>query len=123
MKNFIYYLILLILSATIASANQADDERTPLRIKGVFPHLTVMADGVGSNSETGIGALIPWANKLWAISYVAHIKGAGIGLYEISPDLSVRLHPESVTGTFANRIVRWDGSTWSPVGDGGLGVP
>ena len=79
----------------------------PVNIKGVFPHLTVMADGVGSTSEAGIGALIPWANKLWAIGYVAHIKGEGIGLYEISEDMTMRLHPESVTGTFANRMVHW----------------
>ncbi|MBX3177019.1 MAG: hypothetical protein KF886_06655 [Candidatus Hydrogenedentes bacterium] len=67
-----------------------------------------MADGVGSTSETGIGALIPWANKLWAVGYVAHIKGDGIGLYEISEDMSMRKHPESVTGTFANRMVHWE---------------
>ncbi|MHC4160167.1 MAG: hypothetical protein ACYSSO_13935, partial [Planctomycetota bacterium] len=54
----------------------------PIHIKGVFPSLTVMAPGMGSKSETGIGALIPWADKLWAIGYVAHIKGEGIGLYE-----------------------------------------
>ncbi len=81
---------------------------TPLQINGVFPSLTVFADGVGSHSETGIGALIPWANKLWAIGYVVHIRGDGIGLYEISDDMTMRLHPESVTGTFANRMVHWE---------------
>jgi hypothetical protein len=67
-----------------------------------------MAPGVGSTSETGIGALIPWADKLWAIGYVAHIQGSGIGLYEISDNMTMRLHPESVTGTFANRMVHWE---------------
>jgi hypothetical protein len=81
---------------------------SPPQVGGVFPHLTVHADGVGSNSETGIGALIPWANKLWAVGYVAHIRGEGIGLYEIEEDFSARLHPESVTGTFANRLVHWE---------------
>ncbi|MCK6446273.1 MAG: hypothetical protein L6Q99_07770 [Planctomycetes bacterium] len=70
-------------------------------------HFVVRADGVGSDSETGIGALIPWANRLWAIGYVAHVRGEGIGLYEIRDDLSWRLHPESITGTFANRFVHW----------------
>ncbi|MEA3224807.1 MAG: hypothetical protein U9Q07_02570, partial [Planctomycetota bacterium] len=60
------------------------------------------------DSETGIGALIPWANKLWAIGYVAHIRGKGIGLYEISEDMTMRLHPASVTGTYANRLVHWE---------------
>ena len=70
--------------------------------------MTVRADGVGSDSETGIGALIPWANKLWAIGYVAHIRGKGIGLYEIDEDMTMRLHPASVTGTYANRMVHWE---------------
>jgi hypothetical protein len=79
-----------------------------VQINGVFPNLTVFAPGVGSTSETGIGALIPWADKLWAIGYVAHIQGSGIGLYEISDNMTMRLHPESVTGTFANRMVHWE---------------
>ncbi len=78
------------------------------RVGHVFPHLTVMAPGVESTSETGIGALIPWADRLWAVGYVAHIRGEGIGLYEIRDDFSWRLHPESVTGTFANRLVHWE---------------
>jgi hypothetical protein len=73
----------------------------------VFPHFAVSAPGVGSNSEAGIGALIPWADRLWAVGYVAHIRGEGLGLYEIKSDLSWRLHPSSVTGTFANRLVHW----------------
>lgn len=79
-----------------------------LQVDGVFPHLTMFAPGAESDSETGIGALIPWADRLWAIGYVAHIKGSGIGLYEIKDDMTFRLHPESVTGTFANRMVHWE---------------
>ncbi len=87
---------------------QGDGRDRPIQVKGIFPHMTVMAPGAGSASETGIGALIPWADRLWAIGYVAHIRGAGIGLYEIGPDLSFELHPKSVTGTFANRMVHWE---------------
>jgi hypothetical protein len=68
----------------------------------------MMAPGVESDSETGIGAVIPWADRLWAVGYVAHIRGSGIGLLEIKEDLSFRLHPASVTGTFANRMVHWE---------------
>src|SRR5947209_7056601 len=82
--------------------------RSALNVSGVFPHMTVMAPGAGSTSETGIGALIPWADRLWAIGYVAHIQGSGIGLYEIRDDMAFRLHPESVTGTFANRMIHWE---------------
>jgi len=79
----------------------------PVHINGVFPNLTVMAKGIGSDSEAGIGALIPWADKLWAVGYVSHIRGEGLGLYEISEDMTMRRHPASVTGTFANRMVHW----------------
>ena len=79
-----------------------------VQVKGVFPTLTIYAEGVGSDSETGIGALIPWANRLWAIGYVAHIHGEGIGLYQINDDMTMKKRPESITGTFANRLVHWD---------------
>jgi len=77
-------------------------------VNGVFPGLTVYAPGAGSDSETGIGGLIPWADRLWAVAYVAHIKGEGVGLYEIGADMTMSLHPESVTGTFANRLIHWE---------------
>ncbi len=97
---------------TISLAQPADEHawHTPgPAVAGghVYPHLTVRAPGVGSRSEAGIGALIPWADRLWAVGYVAHISGSGLGLYEIKEDLSWRLHPESVNGTFANRYVHW----------------
>jgi hypothetical protein len=107
--------LLVALSPALLPAQDGPAVRTntpppapPLQVNGVFPHMTVMAPGVGSTTETGIGALIPWADKLWAIGYVAHIQGEGIGLYEIGPDMSFRRHPASVTGTFANRLVHWE---------------
>ncbi len=80
----------------------------PLQIDGVFPDLTVHASDVGSRSETRFGALIPWADRLWAIGYVAHISGGGIGLDEIVENIEMRLHPTSVAGTFAVRMVHWE---------------
>jgi hypothetical protein len=80
--------------------------QTPVHINGVFPKLTVISDDVtAKRTETGIGALMAWANKLWMVGYVAHIEGNGIGLYEISEEMTMRKHPESVTGTYANRMV------------------
>jgi hypothetical protein len=87
---------------------QTPDGKEKRLIGNVFPHMTVMAPGVGSDSETGIGALMPWADRLWLVGYVAHIRGEGIGLYEVGPDLSFTRRPESVTGTFANRMVHWE---------------
>jgi hypothetical protein len=73
----------------------------------VDPTMTVRAPGTGSDSEAGIGALIPWADRLWAVGYVAHIRGSGLGLYEVSADMKWAKRPESVTGTYANRYIHW----------------
>jgi len=76
----------------------------PLQISGVFPHMTVSVPEV-PGSETGIGALMPWADRLWMVTYVAHIRGEGTGLFEITPDFRIIKRPESVVGTFANRMI------------------
>lgn len=98
----------LVIACICMGADTGLGDSTLIEIDGVFPSMTVYAPGVGSGSETGIGALIPWADRLWAVGYVAHIKGQGIGLYEIGDDMKMRLRPESVTGTFANRMVHWE---------------
>ena len=91
----------------IDSRDTQPEKLLPVQVNGVFPQMTVMAQGLGSNSEAGIGALIPWAQQLWAVGYVAHINGQGLGLYEIGEDMTMRRHPASVTGTFANRLPHW----------------
>jgi hypothetical protein len=95
------------LDVNTPAAEDIKSEQLPINVNGVFPNLTVMAEGLGSDSEAGIGALIPWANKLWTVGYVSHIRGEGLGLYEINEDMTMRRHPASVTGTFANRMAHW----------------
>ena len=50
---------------------------------------------------------MPWANRLWVITYVAHMKetGSGTGLYEIDENFNLKKRAESVVGTYANRLV------------------
>ena len=84
--------------------NETSGEGNPLQVGGAFPGLAIVGDHI-DRSEMGIGALLPWADRLWIISYVAHIKGTGGGLYELDERMRMRKHPESVTGTFANRMV------------------
>lgn len=98
-------LVMVLSLAAALAAQQSTSSPPPLRIGNVLPQATVMAHGVGSDSETGIGALIPWADRLWAVGYVAHQRGSGIGLYSMGEDLVLQQHPASVTGTFANRLV------------------
>lgn len=98
MKKITFFFLFLTFLKNILNAQQ------PIQIKGVFPQMAVVADHK-NRSEAGIGALVPWANKLWAVGYVAHITGSGVGLYEINADMTSRRHPLSYTGTYANRYI------------------
>jgi len=76
-----------------------------IHIGGVFPHTAVVADHI-PRTETGIGALMPWANRLWFITYPSNPgHGGGTGLFSLDEDLCLTKHPESVVGTYANRII------------------
>ncbi|MDR1938964.1 MAG: hypothetical protein LBQ73_10785 [Tannerellaceae bacterium] len=77
-----------------------------IHVGGVFPHLAMTA-GHSPRTEAGTGALFPWADRLWVITYVAHLdrSGSGTGLYEINEKMELRKRPESVVGTYANRLL------------------
>ncbi len=83
-------------------------------ISGVYPHLTTYAqsrvDGLFSradSSECGIGAIVPWAGKLWMVTYAPHKPlGSDHKLYSIHPDTKkMTIHKESVGGTPAGRMI------------------
>lgn len=78
-----------------------------MQFSGIDPRLSFTAGNIGRRSESGIGALMPWADRLWAVTYVSHGSktGSGTGLFEIDEQLNVRKRPESYVGTYANRYV------------------
>ena len=56
--------------------------------------------------ECGTGALVPWAGRLWVITYGPHLPfGSSDKLYEITPELTQLIRPESICGTPANRMI------------------
>jgi hypothetical protein len=70
------------------------------------PTIGLKADNVPTRTECGIGALMPWADALWASTYNSHKKGTGtgLGLYRIGEDLKAeRVHVHN--GTHANRLI------------------
>lgn len=105
--SFIFLLIILVPDIVFSQISKDSSQLrgNAININGVFPNLTILGTCDKDRSESGIGALIPWADKLWMIGYVAHIQGSGIGLYEISDNMTMAKHPESVTGTYANRMI------------------
>src|SRR5690554_1166711 len=71
-------------------------------VSGIYPHLAMY----NNEGECGTGALVPWAGKLWAITYGPHLPfGSSDKLYEITPDLKRVIREESIGGTPANRMI------------------
>ncbi len=85
----------------------------PTSISGVVPALAVKASHHPARTETGIGALMPWADRLWMVTYVASKAGSGdhTGLFTVSDDLRLARHPASVVGTYANRMIHHETDT------------
>lgn len=95
-SNLLSAALLAGLAATAATA-----EQKPF-VSGVYPHLAMFND----EGECGTGAVVPWANRLWAITYAPHKpNGSSDKLYEITPALEQIIRPESVGGTPANRML------------------
>ena len=69
---------------------------------GIYPQLAMFND----ENECGTGGVVPWADRLWVITYAPHRpNGSTDKLYEISRDLTSMIRPESVGGTPANRFI------------------
>lgn len=69
---------------------------------GIYPHLAMY----NNEGECGTGAAVPWAGKLWVVTYGPHLPfGSSDKLYEIGPDLKQVARPESIGGTPASRMI------------------
>ncbi|MEX2214650.1 MAG: hypothetical protein WD768_11010 [Phycisphaeraceae bacterium] len=83
------------------------------QISGVYPHLTTYgiysengAHTKGGHDECGIGAVVPWAGRLWMINYAPHMpRGSEHKLFSIDAGLDMKVHPQSVGGTPAGRMI------------------
>ncbi|HUU42504.1 MAG TPA: hypothetical protein VMX57_01920, partial [Planctomycetota bacterium] len=69
----------------------------PFSVSGVMPHLSLKAGLGPPRTECGVGALMAWADRLWALSYVSSSRGSGVGtgFYEIDEHFNIRRRPES----------------------------
>ncbi len=74
----------------------------PLSYSGIYPHLVLS----NLEGECGTGAVVPWADRLWVITYAPHKPtGSSDKLCEITPSLEKIIRPESIGGTPANRMI------------------
>ena len=98
---FILFLLLILGCKNTHKTNNITNSSYP-NYSGIFPHLAFF----NSEFECGTGAVVPWARKLWVVTYApnAHT-GSDDKLYEISPNLQINIRPESIGGTPANRMI------------------
>lgn len=88
--------------AVLASCTVLSGAEPYRDINGIYPHLAMYNSG----GECGTGVVVPWADRLWIVTYSPHSpKGSDDKLYEIMPDLGQVVRPESIGGTPANRMI------------------
>ena len=89
MKYFNTAVTFILLFTCIAL--QAQIKSVYPQFSGIYPHLAYY----NNEGECGTGAVVPWANRLWVVTYGPHLPfGSSDKLYEISPSL--------------NRIIRYN---------------
>lgn len=94
----------LLLAAVTGSLPAVAREPQPLppSYGGRYPHLAVS----NAQGECGISAVVPWADRLWFITYGPHLpNGSDDKLYEVDAALHLASRPESVGGTPAARLI------------------
>jgi hypothetical protein len=90
------------LAAGAAGAGPVAQRPVWREIGGVYPHLAMFNSG----QECGTGAVVPWAGRLWAITYAPHQPfGSDDKLYEVDANLDQTVRAESIGGTPANRFI------------------
>ncbi len=96
--KLVWVTSLCVLSLVSASLVAAE----PVQISGIYPHLAMF----NNEGECGTGAVVPWAGRLWVVTYAPHMpKGSSDKLYEVTPTLEQIVRTESIGGTPANRMI------------------
>lgn len=102
MKTCLFHVLaaLLLAACSTKSTLTCTDSTGHQNFSGIYPHLAFY----NSFGECGTGAVVPWADRLWAVTYSPHQPfGSDDKLYEISPSLERTVRKESIGGTPANR--------------------
>lgn len=100
--NHTKYLFLTVAIILMSHSGYARNDDPIKFISGIYPQLAYY----NNEGECGTGAVVPWADRLWVITYGPHLpNGSSDKLYEITPDFKQIVHKESIGGTPANRMI------------------
>ena len=95
-------LIVPSLFLLISLGINAQKPGAPKCFSGIYPVLA----NYNNEGECGTGAVVPWADRLWVITYGPHLPfGSSDKLYELTPEIQKVTRPESIGGTPANRMI------------------
>lgn len=98
-KIIVAFLVITTLSSCSQSTHTSKE---PIQVSGIYPQLAYY----NNEGECGTGAVVPWAGRLWVITYGPHLPlGSSDKLYEITPNLKQITRVESIGGTPANRMI------------------
>jgi len=96
--NKIVFVSSLVILLQFSCSNKTEYKE----FSGIYPHLAYY----NGDGECGTGAVVPWADRLWVVTYSPHRPyGSDDKLYEITPDLDIIVRHESIGGTPANRMI------------------
>ncbi len=98
-KNIVFIGLLFMFLTTCDTVKQPV---SPIQFSGIYPNLAYY----NLEGECGGGAIVPWADRLWLVSYGPHLPfGSSDKLYEITPGLQQIVREEGIGGTPANRMI------------------
>lgn len=98
-RDLLSLVLILSIGASSCSTNKPAEKPN---YSGIYPHLAFY----NHEAECGTGAVVPWANHLWVVTYAPHRPtGSSDKLYQISSDLQQVVREESVGGTPASRLI------------------
>lgn len=102
MRRIINSILTLSCCLLFTGCSAQEKKEIPTNISGIYPHLAYY----NNEGECGTGAVVPWADRLWVITYGPHLpNGSSDKLYEITPALQLIVRDESIGGTPANRMI------------------
>ena len=102
--SYVFFMgMAFLMSIATSSCRKQDRQEAPVQLSGIYPHLAMF----DKQAECGTGAVVPWAGKLWTLTYSPHFPFGSESnkLYSITPELDRTIHPGSIGGTPANRMI------------------
>ena len=102
--SYVFFMgMAFLMSIATSSCRKQDRQEGPVQLSGIYPHLAMF----DKQAECGTGAVVPWAGKLWTLTYSPHFPFGSESnkLYSITPELDRTILPESIGGTPANRLI------------------